>query len=39
MRAVAPPVSVEAGLRDAQVEAALAAGRNQNRRLLRRFTV
>ena len=33
------PISVKADLRSAQVKAANAAGRNQNRRLLRGFTV
>ena len=39
MRVVMPSVSVEADLRNAQVKAAHAAGRNQNRRLLRGFAV
>ncbi len=34
-----PPISVEANARAARVKAANAAGRNQNRRLLRGFTV
>ena len=39
MRVVMASVSVEADLRNAQVKAAYAAGRSQNRRLLRGFTV
>jgi len=38
-RRIQPPISVEANARAARVKAANAAGRNQNRRLLRGFTV
>jgi hypothetical protein len=34
-----PPVSAKANARAARVKAAVAAGRSQNRRLLRGFTV
>jgi hypothetical protein len=36
---ILPPISVKANARAARVKAADAAGRNQNRRLLRGFTV
>ncbi len=39
MKRVKPAVSVKADLRVVQVKAANAAGRSQNRRLLRGFTV
>jgi hypothetical protein len=39
MNGIEPSVSVKANLRNAQVKAARAAGRNQNRRLLKGFTV
>ena len=39
MTTFAPAVSVKANLREALVKAANAAGRSQNRRLLRGFTV
>jgi hypothetical protein len=39
MRPSQPVVSVKADLRSAQVKAAHAAGRSQNRRLLRGFAV
>jgi len=39
MKLLVPSVSVKANLRNAQVKAAIAAGRSQNRRLLRGFTV
>ena len=38
-RNVEPPISAEANVSEANVKAAPAAGRNQNRRLLRGFTV
>ncbi len=38
-RRIQPEVSVKANAREARVKAANAAGRNQNRRLLRGFTV
>jgi hypothetical protein len=37
MSMLKPAVSAQADLRDAQVKAAAAAGRSQNRRLLRGF--
>jgi hypothetical protein len=39
MNTVTPAIPVKADLRRAQVKAARAAGRSQNRRLLRGFTV
>ena len=39
MTTIAPSISVEGNARAARVKAATAAGRSQNQRLLREFTV